>query len=159
ELLARDVNWFPAWLPFWSPQPNWTKPPGAPRGLQRFSPAYHREYRCRKELSALLAVRYDLGPGGLARVLEDDECCVDYLQRFLAEHQVALPFPLYDVAGRYVFAAPAKAKVLAHAILKSVTRAKDNELFVLCVDLLEMTDQIGDLERAVCVARAKHHQV
>jgi hypothetical protein len=159
EWLDRDVNWFPAWLPFWAPQPKWTKPPGVPRGARRFSPAYHREYRCRKELAAILAVRYELGPGGLAMLLEDDERCVEYLQRFLAEHQVAFPFPLYDEAGRYVFAAPAKAQVLAGAILKAVTQAKDNELFVLCIDLLEMTEQIADLERAVCVARARHHQV
>ncbi|HZZ81434.1 MAG TPA: DUF58 domain-containing protein [Gemmataceae bacterium] len=159
ELLDRDVNWFPGWLPFWSPQPSWTKPPGAPRGSSRLSPAYHREYRRRKQVSAILAVRYDLGAGGLARLLEDDEQCVRYMQRFLAEHQVALPFPLYDHAGRYVCATPAKAQVLAGAILKSITRAKDNELFVLCIDLLEMTEQIASLERAVCVARAKHHQV
>ena len=159
EWLDRDVNGFPAWLPIWAPQPRWTKPPGAPRATRRFSPAYHREYRCRKELSAILAVRYELGPGGLARLLEDDGACVDYLQRFLAEHEVAVPFPLYDEMGRYVLAAPAKAKVLAGAILKAVTQAKDNELFVLCIDLLEMTDEIADLERAVCVARARHHQV
>ncbi len=159
EWLDRDANWFPAWLAFWAPQPRWTKLPGAPRGARRFSPAYHREYRCRKELAAILAVRYELGPGGLALLLEDDERCVEYLQRFLAEHQVAYPYPLYDDEGRYVFAAPAKAQVLAGAILKAVTQAKDNELFVLCIDLLEMTEQIGDLERAVCVARARHHQV
>ncbi len=159
EWLDRDVNGFPAWLPIWAPQPRWTKPPEVPRATRRFSPAYQREYRCRKELAAILAVRCHLGPGGLARLLEDDEACVDCLQRFLAEHQVALPFPLYDKQGRYVFAAPAKAKVLAGAILKAVTQAKDNELFVLCIDLLEMTEEIADLERAVCVARARHHQV
>jgi uncharacterized protein (DUF58 family) len=159
EWLARDVNWFPAWLPIWAPQPSWTKPPGVTRAAGRFSPAYHREYRCRKELAAILAVRYELGPGGLALLLEDDERCVQYMQRFLAEHQVAFPFPLYDEQGRYVFAAPAKAKVLAGAILKAVTQAKDNELFVLCIDLLEMTQEIAELERAVCVARARHHQV
>lgn len=159
EWLDRDVNAFPAWLPLWAPQPNWTKPAGVPRGARRFSPAYHREYRLRKQLAAILALRYELGPGGLAMLLEDDPLCVRYLQRFLAEHQVAVPFPLYDEEGRYVFAAPAKAGILAGAVLHAVTQAKDNELFVLCVDLLEMSDAIAELERAVCVARARHHQV
>jgi uncharacterized protein (DUF58 family) len=158
DWLERDVNYFPGWLPFWSPQPNWTIPPGAPRGA-RFSPAYHREYRWRKELAAILAVRYDLGVGGLALLLEDDERCVHFLQRFLAEHQVAYPFPLYDERGQYLFAAPDKPNVLADALLKAITRGKDNELFVLCIDLLENTDSLTALERAVCVAKARHHQV
>lgn len=158
EWLDRDVNYFPAWLPFWSPQPNWTTPPGVPR-CWRFSPTCHRVYRWRKELAAILSVRFGLGPGGMALLLEDDERCVHYVQRFLAEHQVAFPFPLYDEDGRYVFAAPAKAKVLAGALLKAVAHGKDNELFVLCIDLLESTDYLADLARAVCVAKARHHQV
>jgi uncharacterized protein (DUF58 family) len=158
EWLDRDVNHFPAWLPFWAPQPTWTTPPGAKRS-SRWSAEYHRTYRWRKELSAILSVRYALGPGGLALLLEDDERCVHYLLRFLAEHQVAYPFPLYDDDGRYLFAAPRKAKVLADAILKAVTHGKDNELFVLCIDLLESTEQLATLERAVCVAKARHHQV
>ena len=159
DWLERDVNYFPLWLPFWSPQPSWTIPPGAPRDGSRFAPAYHREYRWRKQLAAILAVRYGLGPGGLALLLEDDESCVHCLQRFLAEHQIAFPFPLYDRRGDYLFAAPKKPKVLADVILKAIVRGKDNELFVLCIDVLENTDDLAPLERAVCVAKAKHHQV
>jgi len=159
DWLERDVNYFPLWLPFWSPQPSWTIPPGAPRDGSRFAPAYHREYRWRKQLAAILAVRYGLGPGGLALLLEDDESCVHCLQRFLAEHQIAFPFPLYDRRGDYLFAAPKKPKVLADVILKAIVRGKDNELFVLCIDVLENTEDLAPLERAVCVAKAKHHQV
>jgi hypothetical protein len=159
EWLDDDINSFPAWLPYWAPQPHSTMPPWAPRYLWRLSWAYHREYRWRKQLAAILSVRYHLGPGGLAMLLEDDLACADYLQRFLAEHQIALPLPLYDEAGRYVFAAPAKVKVLADALLKAVLHGKDNELFVFCVDLLELADQLSPLERAVCVAKARHHQV
>ncbi len=158
EWLERDVNQFPAWLPFWSPQPGWTTPPGAPRS-SRFSPAYHRSYRQRKELSAILAVRYGLGAGGLAKLLEDDESCSHCLQRFLAEHQVSFPFSLYDQDGHYLFAAPQKTKVIANAILQAVTHGKDNELFVLCIDLLESAESFADLERAICVAKTRHHQV
>ncbi len=158
QWLDRDINAFPAWLPIVAPQPRSTLPPGV-RRPSRWSPAYHRLYRRRKELAAILSVWYGLGPGGLALILEDDERCVHYLQRFLAEHQIAYPFPLYDEAGRYLFAAPEKAKVLASALLKSVTHGKDNELFVLCIDLLDGADHAAELERAVCVAKARHHQV
>ncbi len=159
ELLDKDVNYFPWWLPFWSPQPRWTIPPGSPRVRGRLSPAYHREYRQRKQLSAILAVRYNLGEGGLAVLLEDDERCIHFLQRFLVEHQVAFPFRHFDDDGQYLFGSPAKAKILAQVLLRSILHAKDNELYVLCVDLLEATDDLAELERAVCLAKAKHHQV
>ncbi len=159
ELLDSDVNTFPWWLPFWSPQPKWTIPPGAPRVRGRFSPAYHREYRQRKQLSAILAVRYNLGEGGLALLLENDERSIHYLQRFLVEHQIAFPFTHFDADGRYLLSSPSKAKVLAKALLRNILHAKDNELYVLCVDLLEATDDLAELERAVCLAKAKHHQV
>ncbi len=159
ELLDSDVNYFPWWLPFWSPQPKWTIPPGSPRVRGRFSPAYHREYRQRKQLSAILAVRYNLGEGGLALLLEDDERSIHYLQRFLVEHQIAFPFRHFNDDGRYLFSSPGKAKVLAQQLLRNILHANDNELYVLCVDLLEATDDLGELERAVCLAKAKHHQV
>jgi uncharacterized protein (DUF58 family) len=159
EYLEDDVNTFPWWLPFWAPQPGWSMPPDAPRYWSRLSPALHEEYRRRKQLAAILSVRYELGPGGLALLLEDDRACADCLQRFLAEHQVPVPLPLYDEAGNYQFAAPQKAKVLADALMKAVIQGKDNELYVLCLDLLESEDKIAPLEKAICVARGRHHQV
>ena len=43
--------------------------------------------------------------------------------------------------------------------LRSVGRGRDNELFVLLADLLEGGAELARLERAVCLARARHHQV
>jgi hypothetical protein len=159
EWLDRDWDHFPVWLPLWSPQPRWTIPPGTPRAWSRFLPSFHRAYRWRKELAAILSVRYRLGPGGLALLLEDDRSCAIYLQRFLGDHHVAPPISLYDHQGRYLFTEPHKAKVLADALLRAILHGKDNELFVLCVDLLEATEELPALERAVCVAKARHHQV
>ena len=150
--LLRRVIGVGRWLrhQFWPRHPLRTSP---------LHPAYHRSYRWRKQLAALLSVRYDLAPGGLALLLEDDDACGRYLQRFLAEHQVTHPFPLYDDEGCYLFRSPAKFGVLADALLASVTRGKDNELFVLLADLLEGGAELARLERAVCLARARHHQV
>jgi hypothetical protein len=159
EYLDRDANDFPWWLPLWAPQPRWTIPRWAPRFWTRLSPAMHREQRWRKQMAAILSVRYELGPGGIGLLMEDDVTCADVLQRFLAEHQVACPFARYDEQGRNAFAAPAKTKVLADALVKAVTHGKDNELFVLCIDLFDCEESIAALERAVCVARARHHQV
>jgi uncharacterized protein (DUF58 family) len=185
ELLERGVNAFPWWLPLWAPQPIYTIPqPGqAPRTytgrfwfwlkrtlrdspigvhrgrLFRAIPQRHRQMRLRKKVAAILAVRYRLGPAGLAWLLEDDAACADYVQRFLEEHQVAAPVPLYDATGRYRFSAPRKIEMTARSLLEGVLRGKENELFVLMIDLLEAGPHLEPLLRAVRVALARHHQV
>jgi uncharacterized protein (DUF58 family) len=115
--------------------------------------------RWRKQLAALLSVRYALGPGGLPALLEDEDQLSLLLQRFLAEHHVPYALPLYDRGGRFLFAAPRKARVLADALLRAVGKGHDNELFVLLADLLELDGRLKPLLRAVRVALARHHQV
>lgn len=124
-----------------------------------FWPRDAKLVRWRKRLAALLSVRYALAPGGLALLLENDEQMSRYLQRFLADHHVPYALPLYDAKGRYRFASPEKVQVLAAALLRSVGRGHDNELFVLLADLLEVGDRLEPLLRAVRVALARHHQV
>jgi uncharacterized protein (DUF58 family) len=122
---------------------------------------YRRRWqqRRRKRLAALLSVRYGLAPGGLGLLLEDDALCSVYLQRFLNDHQVPYALPFYDARGRYLFASPGKVDVLAGALLRAVGKGHDNELFVLLADLLELTDDLAPLLRAVKVTLARHHQV
>jgi uncharacterized protein (DUF58 family) len=129
------------------------------RGYVLFAPARRRAFHWRKRLAALLSVHYGLAPGGLGVLLEDDGQMTLYLQRFLAEHQVPYPLPMYDRQGRYLFAAPGKIGVLASALLRAVGKGHDNELFVLLADVLELEDELGPLLRAVQVARARHHRV
>jgi uncharacterized protein (DUF58 family) len=124
-----------------------------------FAPRERRLARWRKQMAALLSARYGLAPGGLALLLEDDEQCALYLQRFLAEHCVPYPLPLYDEQGRYLFAAPGKVEVLSRELLRAVGKGHDNELFVLLADLLELEEELAPLLAAVRVALARHHQV
>ena len=130
------------------------------RGLRQFlSHRRQRESRHRKQLAALLSVRYGLAPGGLSMLMEDDERFSVLVQRFLADHHVPYPLPFYDSRGRYLFAVPEKVDVLARALLLAVGRGHDNELFVLLADLLELTDRLDPLLRAVKIALARHHRV
>lgn len=124
-----------------------------------FFPIQRRLYAWRKQVAAVLSVRYGLGPGGLALLLEDDDRFSEYAQRFLAEHLVPCPLPLYDRRGRYLFASPGKVGVLADYLVRAVGRGRDNELFVLLADLLEVSDDLGPLLRAVKVALGRHHRV
>src|SRR5262249_8561712 len=88
-----------------------------------------------------------------------DDLCSQYLQRFLNDHQVPIPMPLYDIHGRYLFSSPGKIDVLTKAFLRAVARGRDNELFVIMADLLELGDRLGKIMAAVKVALARHHQV
>jgi uncharacterized protein (DUF58 family) len=123
------------------------------------SDRYRRLARYRKQIAALLTVRYGPTPGGLSAMLEDDDAFALKTQRFLGEHHVPYTLPLYDRAGRYLFAAPAKVSVLASALLRAVGRGRDNELFVLLADLLELDEALDPLLKAVRVAVSRHHQV
>jgi uncharacterized protein (DUF58 family) len=127
--------------------------------IRLYYPKQRRLYRWRKQLAALLSVRYGLAPAGLGALLEDQEQFSTYLQRFLAEHHVPYALPLYDRRGGYLFASPAKVDVLAKALLNAVGHSHDNELYVLLVDVLELGDQLAPLLAAVKVAAARHHQV
>jgi uncharacterized protein (DUF58 family) len=118
-----------------------------------------RRARWRKQMSALLSARYGLGPGGLQALMEDDAACARYLQEFLSEHQVPYALPLYDSRGVYQFASPEKVEVLRKALLRAVGKGHDNELFVLLIDLLELTEHLDPLLSAVRVALARHHKV
>jgi uncharacterized protein (DUF58 family) len=117
------------------------------------------QYVQRKRLAALLAVRHDLGPGGLSLLLEHEDRLSLHLQHFLAEHQIPYPVSYYDARGRYLFASPEKVQVLSRSLLTAVGRGHDNELFVLMADLLEIDDDLDPLIRAVKVARARHHRI
>ena len=127
--------------------------------IARIAVTEWRYYQWRKQLAALLAMQHDLGPGGLALLLEDDERFVLEVQQFLHEHHVPFEQPLLGPRGEYLFAAPAKVDVLAGALRRAVGRGRDNELFVLMADLLEITDRLDPLLAVVKMAAARHHHL
>ncbi len=124
-----------------------------------FLPEQRRDFRRRKQLAAMLALRHRLPPGSLATLLEDEESYVLQLQRFLADHRVPYAPPLSESLGPTVFASRHKVQVLANALLHAVSRGHDNELFVLLVHLLETPEELDPLLRAARVAAARHHRV
>jgi uncharacterized protein (DUF58 family) len=113
----------------------------------------------RKRLAALLSARYGLAPGGVEALMEEDDAFTLLVQRFLSDHRVPYTLPLYDERGRYRFAAPHKVEALAGALSRAVGKGRDNELFVLLADLLELDEHLEPLLRSVRVALARHHQV
>jgi uncharacterized protein (DUF58 family) len=113
----------------------------------------------RKRLAALFNVLYGPAPGGAAALLEDDDRFALQIQRFLGEHRVPYSLPLYGADGRYMFASAEKIPVLAKALVQAVGRGRDNELFVLLADVLELDRDLRPLLGAVRTALGRHHQV
>jgi uncharacterized protein (DUF58 family) len=163
DLLRPDLNDWRWWLPILFPRPEYLRRLTLADAVfpwwRRFSFAAWRQSALRKRMAALLAVWQGTAPGGLAVLVEDDEFFGHALQQFLDEHHVPHPVPLYDWRGKYLFASPEKVAVLEAILLRAVRRARDNELFVLLVDLFEVGDALEPLRRAVRVALGRHHQV
>jgi uncharacterized protein (DUF58 family) len=115
--------------------------------------------RMRKRIASVVAAVRNLGPYGLARMIESDEAFSVEVQRFLIDHQAAYPRPLHDARGRYLFQSPAKLDWAAQALLRALAHGRDNEVFVLLLDLLEHEGRWDPLIDAVKTAKSRHHQV
>ncbi len=113
----------------------------------------------RKQLAALYATLDGTGPGAVERHLNDDGAFARRTTRFLLDHRVRLPLVLTDENGQYRFRSERKIEVLAAGLVRCVTRARDNELYVVLADLVELAGDLKPLVQAAQVARARHHQV
>lgn len=163
DLLQKDINDFRWWIPLLFPRPEWlrklTLGDAVLPWLRRLSFAEWRAMDLRKRVAAVLSVQQGCDPGGMSMLLEDDALFVAALQRFLAEHRIPYPVPLYDWRGTYQFASEAKIELLSQALVRSVRRGRDNELYVLLADLFECGEQLEPLRAAVKVALGRHHRV
>jgi uncharacterized protein (DUF58 family) len=113
----------------------------------------------RRTIASAVAATSSLGPAGISLILENDDAFSQHVQEFLIRQQAYFPRPLHDPQGRFVFADPAKIPIIARALLRAVAHARDNELFVLLVDLLEHRQHWKPLMEAIKVARSRHHDV
>jgi uncharacterized protein (DUF58 family) len=147
---ALFVWWFPAitGLLFWFIY-----------GIRGWFGQRARQLTRRKQLSALFSLHDGTGPAGIERLIHEDAAYSERIGRFLQERQVRMPVPLYDEMGRYRFRCAAKTQVLAEAMMRSVGRARDNELYVILADLAELGPDLAPAIRAAKLARARHHQV
>jgi len=128
-------------------------------GWSGFWEPWRSERLRRKQLGLLFATLDNEPAGAESHYLHDDQMFARRAQRFLAEHHARYPVRLYDARGRYLFHCRPKIDVLVKSLNYAVARGRDNELFVLMVDLIDLADDLDHLIRAVRVAVARHHQV
>jgi uncharacterized protein (DUF58 family) len=129
-------------------------------GLRGFFPPRSRLLRERKTLAALFCGIDGDNPSALERYIHDDEFFNARANRFLADHRSLPPPAMLDDDGNYRFLGASKAEVLCDAMLRSIGTAKDNELYVILADLVELNaEQLEPVLKAVRAARGRHHQV
>jgi len=115
--------------------------------------------RERKQLAMLFCLQDGTGPDGIERYVHDDDAYAERVAVFLQHHLLRCPVPLYDEQGRYRFKCAEKADVLGYELVRAVSRARDNELYVILSDLAELGDDLEPLVKACRVARARRHHV
>jgi uncharacterized protein (DUF58 family) len=113
----------------------------------------------RKQLAALFTALDEDTPAAVERYIHDDDFFIARANRFLAQHHTLPPVDLYDQAGNYRFLGAEKVPVLADTLLRSVGLARDNELYVILADLVELSGHLEPVLGAVRAARGRHHQV
>ncbi len=129
-------------------------------GVRGLLPPLRAQAARRKQLAALFAAADGSGPATVERLLRDDAVFGERAGRFLADHRVRVPLTLTDARGDYLYRSPGKVAVLAAALTRAVTVARDNELYVIHADLAELTpDELAPLVAAARTARARHHSV
>ena len=129
-------------------------------GLHGFLPPRSRLLAERKRLATLFCTLDGDNPSALERYIHDDQVFNARANRFLADHRSLPPPDLLDDDGNYRFLGAAKADVLCDAMLRSIGTAKDNELYVILADLVELNaEQLEPVLKAIRGARGRHHQV
>jgi len=113
----------------------------------------------RKQLAALFSLQDGTGPDAIERYIHDDKVFAERVAVFLQHHMLRCPVPLYDEEGRYRFRCEHKADVLAAELVRAVSRARDNELYVILADLAELGENLEPLVKACRVARARRHHI
>ncbi|MEZ6141621.1 MAG: DUF58 domain-containing protein [Zavarzinella sp.] len=128
-------------------------------GLTGFLQSHRTPLIYRKQL-ALLFAQLDQAPAGTELQYQwNDELFARRASRFLTDHRVRHPIRLHDDEGNYLYYQPSKLDHLCEQLNRAVGLARDNELFVIVVDLLEYGSNLSKLIKSVQVAIARRHQV
>ena len=128
-------------------------------GVRGFLPPRSRELSKRKQLATLFAARDGDTPASIERCIHDDAFFGEKASRFLVEHHHQPPPKLFEKNGDYRFRCPAKVPILAMALLRTIGMARDNELYIVLADLVELDGELEILLKSIRAARGRHHQV
>ncbi|MFT7644348.1 MAG: hypothetical protein ACI9G1_006115, partial [Pirellulaceae bacterium] len=118
-------------------------------------PASRYSYRKRYQLATLFSELYDLPADAPTRLQQDNPVMAKYAQQFLLDAGCAPSYSVFGSSDSH----QKKMDILTGELVNSVTRGRDNEIFVLMVDLLDHREGLEQLTHAIRVATARHHRV
>lgn len=120
----------------------------------------NRSAKIREKQLALVLAEYHREPlGSEITYLIDRPKLVRRACRFLAEHRVPYRVKAISGTGALAFSGQAIMERMSKALTKAITHGRDNELFILLVDLLSYESPPPELIQAIRVATARHHRV
>jgi uncharacterized protein (DUF58 family) len=122
-------------------------------------PVARQRMQRRMRLAALVAQLYDLPPDAPVRMMYHDRLMARQLQRLLMDSGFAWVQPIVPRRGREIHDWHGKFDTLTESLTRAIARGRDNELFILLVDLVDYVGKLGKLAHAIRVARARHHRV
>jgi len=140
ELLTNDVNVVP-----------WSLFPILPWSVRR----WRRRYR----LAAFLTEHFSHPPLATLQMSIDDHFFARELQRFLGAAGNAWLEPLIAPRERGFHECLAKIQPLTAALNQAIARGRDNELYVILIDLLDCASERTKLIKPIRSALARHHRV
>lgn len=123
------------------------------------SPSLRRKRRIRFQLASVLAASRKQRAGIIGELMTDDRLFSHELQRLLSDHEVPYVGPVFNSAGQFLFSDPHKVARLSNLLRFRVRKGIDNELFVIMIDLTDITNQLSTLIQAIRYAKARHHRV
>jgi uncharacterized protein (DUF58 family) len=122
-------------------------------------PGSRQKFQRRLRLAALLTQLHGLAPDAPVRLAYDDRQMAHNIQRMLMDIGFAWVQPVVPRRGREIHDWHGKFDTLTESLMRSIAKGRDNELFILLVDLVDYVGTFGKLTHALRVARARHHRV
>ncbi len=130
-----------------------------PISMSSFSWLITRTTRQRTQLAAAIAELYDLSPITQVELNWNAPLLAKYLARFLSECGSPWMAPMVSSTDTSWLRSSARSNLLAKAIQSAISRARDNEVFVVITELTGMQFHRSDFFEALKIAKAKHHRV
>ena len=130
-----------------------------PSHLSFFDLSLTSQKRQRIQICNVLAEHYGLSDLEQVRMIVNDDSLAKWMQKYLCEHGREWIFPMIPEEDIPNYLSQNAVDTLIRSVHQAVQSAKDNEVFVLIVDLLSSDRDISGLLQALKVARGKHHRV
>lgn len=121
-------------------------------------PWKRRQLFDRWKVANVLSETYRLPADKLIQLTYDDRQFAEQAQKLMVDCGIAWMEPLLNQRDS-TLTSLTSASLLAKALQTAVSRARDNEVFVVLANLLDSASTVPQLLPAVRMARARHHRV